>query len=78
MGVSIYFWIGFHAFIFFMLALDLGVFNKKAHKIEVKEALEVDRGRGFRLHYYSVFLFFMSLARPRLLSSLPVMLLNIR
>ncbi len=33
------FWIGFHLFIFFMLALDLGVFNKRAHKIEVREAL---------------------------------------
>ena len=26
-------------FYFLMLALDLGVFNKKAHKIAVKEAL---------------------------------------
>ncbi len=39
MEVSILFWIGFHVFIFTMLALDLGVFNKKAHKIEVREAL---------------------------------------
>lgn len=39
MQVSIYFWIGFHIFILLMLALDLGVFNKKAHKIPVKEAL---------------------------------------
>jgi len=39
MQVSIYFWIGFHLFIFLMLALDLGVFNKRAHKIPVKEAL---------------------------------------
>lgn len=39
MGVSIYFWIGFHVFILSMLALDLGVFNKRAHKIAVKEAL---------------------------------------
>jgi len=39
MGVSIFFWIGFHFFIFFMLALDLGVFNKRVHKIAVKEAL---------------------------------------
>ncbi len=38
MGTSIYFWIGFHVFIFLMLALDLGVFNKKTHKISVKEA----------------------------------------
>lgn len=36
--MSIYFWIGFHVFIFIMLALDLGVFNRKLHKISVKEA----------------------------------------
>lgn len=39
MGVSIYFWVGFHVFVFIMLALDLGVFHKKAHKIPVKEAV---------------------------------------
>jgi len=39
MGISIYFWIGFHVFIFIMLALDLGVFHKKTHKVPVKEAV---------------------------------------
>ena len=39
MGTSIYFWIGFHLFIFIMLALDLGVFHKHTHKIPVKEAI---------------------------------------
>jgi len=39
MEISIYFWIGFHLFIFFMLALDLGVFHKKSHKVPVKEAV---------------------------------------
>jgi len=39
MAVSIYFWIGFHVFIFFMLALDLGIFNRKEHKVPVKEAV---------------------------------------
>jgi len=39
MGTSIYFWIGFHVFVFLMLALDLGVFNKRPHKLSVKEAL---------------------------------------
>ncbi len=39
MGISIYFWIGFHLFVFLMLALDLGVFHKKIHKVPVKEAL---------------------------------------
>jgi tellurite resistance protein TerC len=39
MGTNIYFWIGFHIFIFIMLALDLGIFNKHSHKISVKEAI---------------------------------------
>jgi len=39
MGISIYFWIGFHVFIFIMLALDLGVFHKHTHKVPVKEAV---------------------------------------
>jgi tellurite resistance protein TerC len=39
MGTSIYFWIGFHIFVFIMLALDLGVFHKHTHKIPVKEAI---------------------------------------
>jgi tellurite resistance protein TerC len=39
MGTSIYFWIGFHLFVFIMLALDLGVFHKNTHKVPVKEAV---------------------------------------
>ncbi len=39
MEVSVFFWIGFLVLIILMLTLDLGVFNKKAHKIPVKEAL---------------------------------------
>ena len=39
MGISIYFWIGFHIFIFIMLALDLGIFHKHTHKVPVKEAV---------------------------------------
>jgi tellurite resistance protein TerC len=39
MGTSIYFWIGFHLFVFTMLALDLGVFHKHTHKVPVKEAI---------------------------------------
>jgi len=39
MGINTYFWVGFHIFIFLMLALDLGVFHKKAHKVPVKEAI---------------------------------------
>ncbi len=37
--MSIYFWIGFHIFIFTMLTLDLGVFHKKTHRVPVKEAV---------------------------------------
>ncbi|MBN2861887.1 MAG: hypothetical protein JXN62_01920, partial [Bacteroidales bacterium] len=39
MEVSVYFWIGFHVFIFIMLSLDLGIFNRKEHRIPLKEAL---------------------------------------
>jgi tellurite resistance protein TerC len=39
MHESIWFWIGFMAFVFVMLALDLGVFNRKMHKVPVKEAV---------------------------------------
>jgi tellurite resistance protein TerC len=33
------FWIGFHLLIFVMLALDLGVFHRKSHTVEIKESL---------------------------------------
>lgn len=33
------FWIYFNAFVLLMLALDLGVFNRKAHVISIKEAM---------------------------------------
>lgn len=32
-------WIGFNAFVLFMLALDLGVFHRKAHIVSLKESL---------------------------------------
>lgn len=32
-------WIGFNAFVLFLLALDLGVFHRKAHVISFKESL---------------------------------------
>ena len=32
-------WIGFIAFVLLMLALDLGVFHRKAHVVGVREAL---------------------------------------
>ncbi|WP_181305512.1 TerC family protein [Rufibacter sp. XAAS-G3-1] len=39
MEVNSTFWIGFNLFVLLMLALDLGVFNRKAHVVSVKEAL---------------------------------------
>ncbi|MCA1565655.1 MAG: TerC family protein [Acidobacteria bacterium] len=38
MEYSIWAWIGFNAFILFMLLLDLGLFNRKTHAITYKEA----------------------------------------
>lgn len=35
----IWIWLGFLTFILMMLALDLGVFNRKAHDVSIKEAL---------------------------------------
>jgi tellurite resistance protein TerC len=35
----LFFWIGFHLLIFVMLALDLGVFHRKSHTVEIKESL---------------------------------------
>ncbi|MBA3918195.1 MAG: hypothetical protein C0516_06390 [Gemmatimonas sp.] len=32
-------WIGFNALVLFLLALDLGIFNRKAHTVSVREAL---------------------------------------
>lgn len=39
MDPHFYYWIWFFIFVFIMLALDLWVFNKKAHEIKVKEAM---------------------------------------
>src|SRR6266852_117887 len=37
-GNSAGLWIGFSLFILFMLSLDLGLFNRKAHAIKYREA----------------------------------------
>src|SRR5437867_3944077 len=37
-GISTWLWIGFVALILFMLSLDLGLFNRKAHTIRYREA----------------------------------------
>ncbi len=36
---TFWWWIGFNALVLVLLALDLGVFNRKAHAVSVKEAL---------------------------------------
>ena len=38
MATNIWFWIGFNAFVLAMLALDLGVFHRKAHVVRAREA----------------------------------------
>jgi tellurite resistance protein TerC len=43
-GQVIWLWIGFLLFVFTLLALDLGVFNKKAHAPTMKEALGFTTG----------------------------------
>jgi len=37
--MSPYVWAGFVLFVLVMLALDLGVFHKKAHEVKLKEAI---------------------------------------
>ncbi len=39
MQTDLIFWIGFNVFVLLMLALDLGIFNRKAHEVSVKEAI---------------------------------------
>lgn len=39
MGENTVFWVGFNIFVFVMLALDLGVFHRKLHKVPVREAI---------------------------------------
>jgi len=38
MATSIWFWVGFGAFLLIMLALDLGVFHRRAHEVRLREA----------------------------------------
>lgn len=39
MKSQVFLWIAFNLFIFFMLALDLGIFHRRAHVVRMKEAL---------------------------------------
>ncbi|WP_322512648.1 TerC family protein [Chloroflexus sp.] len=38
METSIWAWIAFHAIVFFILALDLGVFHRRSHRVSAREA----------------------------------------
>jgi tellurite resistance protein TerC len=38
MATSIWFWVGFNGFVLAMLAMDLGVFHRKAHEVRLREA----------------------------------------
>lgn len=38
MATSIWFWVGFNAFVLLLLALDLGVFHRRAHVVKLREA----------------------------------------
>lgn len=39
MQTDLSFWIGFNVFVLLILALDLGIFNRKSHEISIKEAM---------------------------------------
>ena len=39
MSDTLWLWVGFHLFVFAMLALDLGVFHRKAHVVSFRESL---------------------------------------
>ena len=39
MNEQIWLWVGFNVFVLAMLALDLGVFHRKAHVVSLKESL---------------------------------------
>lgn len=56
--MSIWLWIGFLAFVFIMLALDLGVFNREAHVIHTREALRWTGLCVFLACLFTVFVYY--------------------
>ncbi|MEI6985260.1 MAG: TerC family protein [Rhodospirillaceae bacterium] len=44
MTTPLWFWVGFNLFVFVLLAIDLGVFHRRPHRIEVGEALLTSLG----------------------------------
>lgn len=51
-------WIGFNLFVLLMLALDLGVFHKKEHKVSIKEALTWTGVWVFLAFLFNVFIYY--------------------
>lgn len=39
MDGTIWLWVGFNVFVLLMLAVDLGVFHRKAHAVSIREAV---------------------------------------
>lgn len=58
MEVNIWFWIGFNVFVIIMLSLDLGVFHRKTHQVNVKEALIWSLVWIFLAMIFNVFIYF--------------------
>ncbi len=51
-------WAGFTAFVLLMLALDLGVFHRKAHAVSLKEAMGWSAVWIFLGLAFSIFIYF--------------------
>jgi tellurite resistance protein TerC len=66
MDTPILFWIIFNAFVLLMLALDLGVFHRKAHNVSVKEALVWTIVWVVLALLFNLFLFFRMGRQPAL------------
>lgn len=58
MEINIWFWIIFNAIVLIMLALDLGVFHKKLHVVNIKEALIWSGIWIFLALCFNVFIYF--------------------
>lgn len=54
----VWLWVGFLTFIFIVLALDLGVFNRKAHAPSLREALTFTSGTVVLACLFAVFVYF--------------------
>jgi tellurite resistance protein TerC len=62
---TIWLWVGFNAFVLAMLALDLGVFHRKAHDVSVREALTWSAvWIGLALTFNAIIFFFWDTMMP--------------